>query len=171
MICISFFPDSLPLLPIRLFPGLPCIMWNPPFAVIYCQLFAEHSTQWGSNPLKQNIQFVIYCSLWFPVWAHIVVFNNFCRTFPFCVWTRILCVCSGIPDILFLSVSQRPYQTVVSLSALPDNHRTEHQWVYSTGPMMVWPLLLKAPRETLYNALPTTTTTKINHPVGLQYSN
>lgn len=60
----------------------------------------------------------------------------------------ILSVCSNFS----VSVSQRPYQTVVSLSVWPDSLATEHQWVSSTGLALAWPLALKPLREIPYQS-------------------
>lgn len=71
-VCASFSPDRLNSMSLMMkaqhtaalpqldyFPGLPYIIQNPPFCVISCQIFAEQSSQGGSNLLPQNIQFVI----------------------------------------------------------------------------------------------------------------
>lgn len=93
------------------------------------------------------------------VWEYKVVFLGFCGTFErsslfpllsMKVKTCILFVCSNIAVMLFLSLSQRCYQIVVSLSVLPDSLATEHRWVYSSSLTMARPLALKPLKEIPY---------------------
>lgn len=51
-----------------------------------------------------------------------------------CVFNVLLKFCNLPPSpLLSLSTPQKPYPTVASLSALPDNLVTEHQWVFFTA--------------------------------------
>lgn len=77
----------------------------------------------------------------------------------------ILSVCSLV--IFFLSVSQRLYQTVVSLSVLPDNLVTEHQWVYSIRPTTG----MTCGTETTQKYCVMLYWHTVNHQVGSQSSN
>lgn len=133
------------------FPRLPYIIQNPPFCVISCQIFAEQSSQGGSNPLPQNIRFVIQLTMPFlgiQLYFYISVGHLTCsHLFPFCPW-RLKCVLIFLKFFLF--VSQRHFQTVVSLSVLPDSLVTERQWVYSSSPTMTRPLAPKPLWEIQY---------------------
>lgn len=113
------------------FPGLPYIIQNPPLCVISCQFFEEQSSQGGrGNFLPQNFQFVS---------SHImpglavqqITLSAFKTVHIECL---LSCCRSFVINFFFspLSMSQKPYQTVASLSALPDNPATEHRWVFFT---------------------------------------
>lgn len=112
------------------FPGLPYIIQNPPLCVISCQFFEERSSQGGGrgNFLLQNFQFVS---------SHVMPgFGRTTNHFVSFLKRFTLSVCCPVVKVLFsiffffflaLTMSQRPYQTVASLSALPDNPATEHR--------------------------------------------